>query len=63
MEKIRCKYSKKGKQFICLKYPDRCGYIVGETRDQLRWKIIWDNTVSKASIHKLFIDKIETHDT
>lgn len=57
---IRCRFSKEWKVEAAFAYTlSRLGRIVGETKDKICWKVLWDGTKTIQAYHKNFIDIVE----
>lgn len=58
--RTRCKYSYKWIEDAARNSPytktNRYGYVVGETRDQQCYKVLWDGVGSTTTFHKSFIE-------
>lgn len=53
----RCKFSDYGKGQLRPYYPERKGFIVGESRDQSCWIVQWDGNRTSSNFHKSFIER------
>ena len=61
--KLRCELNSDGKTMVQPKNRERKGYVLGYTRDNVGYKVLWDGCKATTTYHKDFINIIDETDT